>query len=169
MLQHLVEEILLVMGDEGSWKGPQSNDWSRGLIEFVQHFHFQGEFSIGARALLDIHFDMDWLCCSPIPVGRRGVIYLFKLFIPTVAALRKGGGGKHPVGRPWYLTCKHRLQNSHGYLLLHAICSVKKVWGGRLFGTRQRQQASRWIMWCGIFGKGRASAVPPFPGTVYPW
>jgi hypothetical protein len=46
--------------------------------------------------------DMVWLYHSPIPVRRRGVIYLFKLFLPAVTGLeggRGGGGtpGQHPV------------------------------------------------------------------------
>ncbi len=40
---------------------------------------------------------MVWLYHSPIPVGRRGVIYLFKWFLPAVAGLEEGGAGRHPV------------------------------------------------------------------------
>jgi hypothetical protein len=40
---------------------------------------------------------MVWLYRSPIPVGRRGVFYLFKFFLPAFAALR--GGGSAPCGR----------------------------------------------------------------------
>jgi hypothetical protein len=36
-------------------------------------------------------FDMVWLHRSPIPVGRRGVIPSFKLFLPAFAA-RRGRG-----------------------------------------------------------------------------
>jgi hypothetical protein len=39
------------------------------------------------------------LAISPayISVGRRGVFYSFKLFLPAFAALiGKGGGGQHP-------------------------------------------------------------------------
>ncbi len=35
---------------------------------------------------------MVWLCRSPIPVGWRGVSYLFKLFLFAVASLRGRGG-----------------------------------------------------------------------------
>jgi hypothetical protein len=34
---------------------------------------------------------MVWLYRSPIPVGRRGVFYSFKLFLPDFAALRPCG------------------------------------------------------------------------------
>jgi hypothetical protein len=37
-------------------------------------------------------FDMVWLYWLPIPVGRRGVFYSFKWFLPAFAALREGGG-----------------------------------------------------------------------------
>jgi hypothetical protein len=41
---------------------------------------------------------MVWLCRSPIPVGRKGVFYLFKLFLPALrGAWRKRGEGQHPV------------------------------------------------------------------------
>jgi hypothetical protein len=39
---------------------------------------------------------MVWLYHSPIPVGKRGVIYLFKLFLPSVTRLEgRGGGARH--------------------------------------------------------------------------
>ncbi len=38
-----------------------------------------------------------WLCRSPIPVGRRGVISSFKWFLPAFATRRRRGGGRHPV------------------------------------------------------------------------
>jgi hypothetical protein len=48
---------------------------------------------IDSRALLDKHiFDMVWLYHSPISVGRKGVFYSFKLFLPAVAVLRRRGG-----------------------------------------------------------------------------
>ncbi len=41
---------------------------------------------------------MVWLYRSPIPKGRRGVIYSFKWILTAVAALRRReGGGQHPV------------------------------------------------------------------------
>ncbi len=43
-------------------------------------------------------FDMVWLYRSRIPVGRRGVIFSFKLFIPAFATLRGGGGDSAPCG-----------------------------------------------------------------------
>ncbi len=38
-----------------------------------------------------------WLYCSPIPVGRRGVISLFKWFLPAFPRVEEGGG----VGILW--------------------------------------------------------------------
>jgi hypothetical protein len=53
----------------------QRNDEYRGPKESVQHsrgVHY------GARALLNIYLKQVWLYRSPIPVGRRGIFYLFK-------------------------------------------------------------------------------------------
>ncbi len=52
--------------------------------------------NVDARALLDIKFEMVWLYRSPIPVGRRGVFYSFKWFLPAFVVLG-GGGGQHSV------------------------------------------------------------------------
>jgi hypothetical protein len=41
---------------------------------------------------------MVWLNRSPIPVGTRGVISLFKLFLSCLPSRRVRGGGRHPVG-----------------------------------------------------------------------
>ncbi len=65
-------------------------------ILFGSPLSFVGEAHIGARALLD----MVWLYHSPIPVGRRGVIYLFKFFLPAVTGLEGGGPVQHPMGQP---------------------------------------------------------------------
>jgi hypothetical protein len=42
---------------------------------------------------------MVWLNLSPIPVGRKGVISPFKLFLPVFATRRARGEG---VGAPWF-------------------------------------------------------------------
>jgi hypothetical protein len=43
---------------------------------------------------------MVWRYRSPIPVGRRGVICLFKCFQHAVTGLEKeGGGDRHPVAK----------------------------------------------------------------------
>ncbi len=44
---------------------------------------FIGGVYISARAMHVPKFDMLWLNLSPIPVGRRGVISSFKLFLPV--------------------------------------------------------------------------------------
>ncbi len=61
----------------------QSKELTRGPPELVKHLSCS-------------KFDMVLLNLSPIPVGRRGVISSFKLFLP-VFATRKGGGGRRPV------------------------------------------------------------------------
>ncbi len=33
-------------------------------------------------------------------MGRRGIIYLFKVFLPAATGLEGGGPGQHPVGQP---------------------------------------------------------------------
>jgi hypothetical protein len=40
----------------GNFSDPYSNELIRGTTDLVQHFRLQGEFHIGARALLDINF-----------------------------------------------------------------------------------------------------------------
>ena len=57
---------------------------------------FIGGVHIGARALLDPKLIWFGLYHSPIPVGRRGVIYLFKLFLPDATGLEEGGRGSAP-------------------------------------------------------------------------
>ncbi len=42
---------------------------------------------------------MHWQYRSPIPVGRRGVIFLLKWFLPAFATYRGMEGGRHPVGK----------------------------------------------------------------------
>jgi hypothetical protein len=42
--------------------------------------------------------DMVWLHRLPIPVGRNGVFYLFKLFLPAIAAPIENGEGSAPCG-----------------------------------------------------------------------
>ncbi len=55
--------------------------------------------------------DMVWLYRSPIPVGRRGVFYFLKWFLPTVVAPRGGGRG---VSTLWL---NHRLFGSFEFAL----------------------------------------------------
>ncbi len=43
---------------------------------------------------------MVWLYHSHIPAGRRGVIYLFKWYLPAFRGLEERGGGRHPVSQP---------------------------------------------------------------------
>ncbi len=71
---------------------------SNKLTRVCSALSFIGGDHIGARALLDTtrYIDMVWLYDSPIPVGRRGVIYLFKGFLPAATCLEKGGRGSAP-------------------------------------------------------------------------
>jgi hypothetical protein len=42
--------------------------------------------------------DMVWLNSSPMPVGMRAILCLFKLFLPACALPRaRRGGSQHPV------------------------------------------------------------------------
>jgi hypothetical protein len=61
---------------------------------------------------------MVWLYRSPIQVGRRGVISLFKLFLPAFATRRGrgvGGGGRHPVGE------RHRCKEYPSHIYTHRV------------------------------------------------
>jgi len=43
---------------------------------------------------------MVWLYCSPISVGRRGIIFLFKWFQPAFSRVEEGGvGGRQAVSQ----------------------------------------------------------------------
>ncbi len=77
-----------------SFLQPQSYDLNRGNTEGPH------------RCISDAwhKFDMVWLYCSLIPVGRRGVFYSFKWFLPAFAALEEcGWGGQHPVSPAQYI------------------------------------------------------------------
>jgi hypothetical protein len=52
---------------------PQRNYLYRGPTELVQHFAYRGSSHRRMGAVNKL-----WLYRSPIPVGRRGAIYLFK-------------------------------------------------------------------------------------------
>ncbi len=70
---------------------------TRGPPEVVQHFRYRGS-SHRRKSAVCPKFDMVWPNRSPIPVGRRGVISLFKWFLPVFATRRgRGEGGRHPV------------------------------------------------------------------------
>jgi hypothetical protein len=70
---------------------------------------------------------MVWLNFSPIPVGRRGVIPSFKLFLPVLATLRGGGEG---VGALWSLPV--RAQVGCSQLVQEAVSGRLGVGGARL-------------------------------------
>jgi hypothetical protein len=46
---------------------------------------------------------MVWLCRSPIPVGRRGVILHVQIFLPAVTGSVEGGWGGGGVGTRLYI------------------------------------------------------------------
>ncbi len=72
----------------------QSNDWLIWRAHWVSSsLSFIKGVHISARALLDINLKWIWLYRSHIPVGRRGVFYSVKWYLPAFAALRGGGGG----------------------------------------------------------------------------
>ncbi len=66
-------------------------------LEDPQSFVYRGN-SHRRKSAACPKFDMVWLHRSPIPVGRRGVISSFKLFLPVVATGRGRGRG---VGTLW--------------------------------------------------------------------
>jgi hypothetical protein len=72
---------------------------------------------------------MVWLNLSPIPVGRRGIIFWFKWFLPVFATRR--GRGECIVGALWSYLGYCRVRNSfmHSWeflleLLQSGICSL---------------------------------------------
>ncbi len=71
----------------------QSNELTRGPPVLVQHFRLQGEYTLAQERCMSQILYMVWLHPSPIPVGRRGVISLFKWFLHAVATCRGGGVG----------------------------------------------------------------------------
>jgi hypothetical protein len=71
---------------------------NRGSTALVQYLAYSGS-SHRRKGAARHKFDMFSLYRSPISMGRRGIIYTFKRFLPAIAALRRrGGGGQHPVG-----------------------------------------------------------------------
>ncbi len=64
------------------------SELTRGHPELVQHYRLY------IRSAAFPNFDMVWLYRSPIPVGRRGVFYAFKLFLPALTAFRERGLGQ---------------------------------------------------------------------------
>ncbi len=61
-------------------------------------------------------YDMVWLHRSPIPVGRKGVISSFKLFLTAFPRVEERGmsGGRHPVERRPSVTGQTNLFNIWG-------------------------------------------------------
>jgi hypothetical protein len=75
---------------------PKSKELTRGTTELVQHFCLWGS-SHRPKSAAWHKFDLVWLYNSCLsPVGRRGVVYSFQLFLPAFIAIR-GGGGQHSV------------------------------------------------------------------------
>jgi hypothetical protein len=66
-----------------------------GPTELVQPFSYRGRLHRHKSAAIHI-IVIGWLYRSPMPEGRRGVFYLFKLFLPAFAEPREEGswGGK---------------------------------------------------------------------------
>ncbi len=111
-----------------------------GPPELVQPLYSIGGFHIGARAILD----MAWLYCSPISVGRRGVISLFKWFLPAFPRVEEGGGSascgavlsRVRVRNFFYPSLEHKITlwlrptclPSEPKLIARAVCSW--VWAG---------------------------------------
>ncbi len=75
---------------------PQSNELTRGPPELA--LPFVGGSSHRRKSFACPKFVMVWQHRSAIPVGRRGVISLFKWFLPAVATCSGRGGGSTPCG-----------------------------------------------------------------------
>ncbi len=73
---------------------------NRGPTDLVQHFAYRRTSNRRKSAARHI-----WLHRSPIPVGGRGgaVFYLFKLFLPAVAAPRDEKGAEKSAPCALYL------------------------------------------------------------------
>ncbi len=72
----------------------QSNELYRAPTEFVKHSAYRGSSHRRKGATCQI-IAMVWLCRSPVPVGRKGVIFLF--LVLALVAPRGGGWGQLPV------------------------------------------------------------------------
>ncbi len=91
------ESVERVLGCSScKWDWARSNELNRGPPELVSTFVCRGS-SHRRKSAACSKFDMVWLYCLLIPVGRRGVISSFKLFLPTFDT-RYGRGG---VGTLW--------------------------------------------------------------------
>ncbi len=81
----------------------QCKELTRGPPELVQHFRLWGS-SHRRNSAACPKYDMVWLHRSPISVGRRGVIFSFKWFLPALLHVEEGGGVRHPVvARRWWM------------------------------------------------------------------
>jgi hypothetical protein len=69
-------------------------DIHRGFTELVQVFAYKGSLHRRKGAARHIIYMVVLLYRSPIPVGRRGIFYLFRWFLPAFAA-PGGGEGQH--------------------------------------------------------------------------
>jgi hypothetical protein len=79
-----------------SGSGSRNKTFDKSVM-LVQHFAYRGNSQRHKGAASHI-IDMVWLYRLFIPMGRRGVFYLFIWFLSAFAAPRdRGGGSQHPV------------------------------------------------------------------------
>ncbi len=71
--------------------------WGGGVVLEAQSKELERKSST-ACSKFDMVWLYRWLYCSPIPVGRRGVISSFKWFLPAFATRRRGRGRLPVVG-----------------------------------------------------------------------
>jgi hypothetical protein len=69
---------------------------------------FLGGVSHRNKSATCTKFDMVWLYRSPIPVGRRGVISSFKLFLTAFPRVERGEGSA-PCGLLLQMYCNKKI------------------------------------------------------------
>ncbi len=128
-------EPLFRQGCQSDTTEPQSNELIRRPPELVSTFVYRGS-SHRRKSAACPKFDMVWLYRLPIPVGKRGVTFSFKWFLPALAA-RGGGGGRHPVARA-------------PILFVYNACNNFK---NKPFGLYAKLRVLRHIPVCKFFGQ----------------
>ncbi len=71
-----VSTLTIVEVDSEDQVTASSNDFYKGPTELVQHSAYRGS-SLRRKGNASHLIDMVWLYRSPIPVGRKGLFYLF--------------------------------------------------------------------------------------------
>jgi hypothetical protein len=91
----------------------------KGPLSYFNSFFYKGISQLGKSAACP-KFDLVWIYRLPIPLGRRGVICSFKLFLPAFATLRGRGRG---VGTLWGRTATLSGTTQLPAVVYHSICT----------------------------------------------